>query len=90
MFVQYAKPNHFAAIRALLRGCALVCDLVTRGIACTILETALAVASGVASPVNAVMVAGDAFKTGGVGGAGGGGGGLGKGGLLITPASFSG
>ena len=99
MFVQYVKPNYFAASLALLLGAALVCDLVIRGIACTTFEIARALASGPPTPVNAAIVAGEALKTvgGGVGAGGGAGGeGLGTGaaggvvvgfGLLNTPAS---
>ena len=58
--------------------------------AATTSETALAIASGDATPVRAAIVAGEALRTVGAGvGARGGGGGFGKGGLLITPASFS-
>jgi len=63
---------------------------VTRGIAATTFEIAFARAWGLPAPVRAAIIAGEALKTVGAGvGAGGGGGGFGKGGLLITPASFS-
>ena len=80
---------YFAAIRALRLGCcwALVCDLVTLGMAATTFDIALALAWGLPAPVRAAIVAGEALRT--VGARGGGGGGTGGALLGTPPASFS-